>query len=215
MRGFNKQNNKTNPNIYNFSGEFANCSIFLREFKIGLQPILKYRYRDGLHKRLMSLFMQIKSLDPAAGRGLGHVSGGLGTEKGKALLRNFVFTPKVGIRQQLGNPKMGADLSLVWNEFDVTTVNFPAMATHFELMYHVLEYDKKKQRFTTASPPPLRFSKDSEPQRVELKLDGNLQQTDTLHFPVLGIRFLEVWPDAEYACLGQNGMGMEILDVVG
>lgn len=215
MRGFNKHNNKTNPNIYNFSSEFANCSIFLREFKIGLQPILKYRYRDGLHKRLMSLFMQIKSLDPTAGRGMATVAGGLGTEKGKALLRNFVFTPKVGIRQQLGNPKMGADLSLVWNEFDMDLVKFPAMATHFELMYIVLEYAKKKQRFSTLTHPPLRFSKDSAPQRVEMKLDVNFQQADTVYFPVLGMRFLEVWTDAEYACLGQNGMGMEILDVLG
>ncbi len=113
MDGFNSENNKKNPNIYKNSAEFGLCSIFVREFKIGLHPILRYS-RDGkLHSRLMKLFLAIKSLDRKSPRGAYNVGNGLDTLKGKLLLREFVFTPKVGIRQQFGNPEIDpTDFSL-------------------------------------------------------------------------------------------------------
>lgn len=94
MGGFNYENNKNNPRIYKNNDELTLCSVFVKEFKIGLHPILKY-YKDGkLHQRLMSLFMTIKAVDAKSAPGSLNVGEGLRTLKGKLLLRQFAFNPK-------------------------------------------------------------------------------------------------------------------------
>jgi hypothetical protein len=101
MGGFTYQNNKNNSRIYKNSDEFSSCSVFLREFKIGLQPFLGYLPNGRSHQRLISLFLKIKTLDGDSSPGFRTVAKGLATLKGRQLYRDFVFTPKVGIRQSL------------------------------------------------------------------------------------------------------------------
>lgn len=216
MRGFNYENNKNNPRIYKNSDEMTLCSVFVKEFKIGLHPILKY-YRDGmLHQRLMKLFMAIKAVDAKSAPGSLNVGEGLRTLKGQLLLRQFVFNPKVGIRQQLGNPQVNEeDFSLIWPGFDPSSTRFPNSATHFELQYLVLAYDSERTVFTTYTAAPVRRARKDVAEELELRTEKAIvRQKGVQYFLALGLRFLEILGEEEYPLLGKNAVGIEILDVV-
>src|SRR5690554_953398 len=211
-----KKSNKRNSKIVGINDEFASCSVFLKEFKIGLRPILKY-VRDGsLHPRMMGLFSKIKSLDRNSASGSFHVREGLKTIKGKMLLREFVFTPKAGIRQQFGNPQIDEeDFSVVWEDFDPSPTRFPKGATHFDFMYLVLAYDPDRNLFTTYTTGPIRRSKKDGQERLEMRPEKTIVRREGMQFIlVAGIRFMEILGDEEYASGGQDGVGMEILGVV-
>ncbi|WP_143036820.1 hypothetical protein [Aequorivita viscosa] len=216
MRGFNYENNKNNPRIYKNSDEMTLCSVFVKEFKIGLHPILKY-YRDGtLHKRLMKLFMAIKAVDAKSAPGKLNVGEGLRTLKGQLLLRQFVFNPKLGIRQQLGNPQFNEeDFSLLWSDFDPSSTRFPNSATHFELQYLVLAYDSERTVFTTYTAAPVRRARKDGAEELELRTEKAIvKQKGVQYFLAIGLRFLEILGEEEYPLLGQKAVGIEILDVV-
>ena len=87
MGGFNYENNKNNPRIYKNSNELRSCSIFVKEYKIALRPILRHVKDGKLHAGLM------KALDRKSAAGDLNVSEGLRTLKRKMLLREFVITP--------------------------------------------------------------------------------------------------------------------------
>ena len=223
MGGFNYENNKNNPNISNNSEQFGACSVFLKEFKIGMRPILKHLPRgkpaknraEPLHQRLMSLFSKIRSLDRNSPPGCLNVSDGLRTNKGKLLLREFVFTPKAGIRQRFGNPQLKEeDFSVFWDDFDPSTTIFPKGATHFDFLYLVLAYEPEKNLFTTYSAVPIRRSKKDGPERLVMRPEkGVIKKEGMQYILAAGLRFMEILGDEEYASLGQDGMGVEILGV--
>ncbi|MCG2417944.1 hypothetical protein K8089_02840 [Aequorivita sp. F47161] len=215
MRGFNYENNKNNPRISKNSDEMTLCSVFVKEFKIGLHPILKY-YKDGtLHQRLMSLFMAIKAVDPKSAPGSLNVGEGLRTLKGQLLLRQFVFNRKLGIRQQLGNPEVNeTDFSLSWSDFDPSSIRFPSSATHFELQYLVLTYDNKRNIFTTYTAVPVRRARKDEWEVLELRTEKAIvKKKGVQYFLAIGLRFLEILGEEEYPLLGQNAVGIEVLGV--
>ena len=215
MGGFNFKNNKNNPRIYKNSEEFRLCSVFVKEFKIGLHPVLRHLNDGTLHQRLMGLFMSIKALDRTSDKGALNVREGLQTLKGKSLLQHFVFTPKVGIRQMFGNPEInGADFTLVWKDFDPSRIRFPSGATHFELQYSILAYNPTQHIFTTYTTNPVRRSKEDETERLELLPEKtNTQKKGGPYILVLGLRFLEILGEEEYPLLGQNAVGVEIIGV--
>ncbi len=216
MRGFNSKNNKNNPRIYKNSDELKLCSVFVKEFKIGLRPILKHLKDGTLHVRLMKLFMKIKSVDRESEPGAKNVSDGLRTIKGKLLLREFVFTPKAGIRQQFGNPEIDTeDFSLVWNDFDPSSTRFPKGATHFELQYLVLAYNRERHSFITYHSIPIRRSKKDGTERLELRTEKAIVKEEGMQYILtLGLRFMEILGEEEYPLLGQEAVGVEVLEVL-
>jgi hypothetical protein len=216
MGGFTYENNKKNPRIYKNSDEFGMCSLFVKEFRIALRPLLKYKNVGMLHQRLMKLCSKIKLLDNTAEQGSRSMGGGLRTLKGKMLLREFVFTPKVGIRQHFGNPEIDeADFTLTWRGFDPSSGRFPKGATDFELIYLLLAYDSEINMFTTYEAVPIRRSKQATAEVLVVPLARNVKKKEGMHFiPVIGLRYLEVLGEEEYACLGQNAVGIEILGVL-
>lgn len=215
MGGFTYENNKNNPLIYNNSQELSLCSVFVKEFKIGLRPILKYLRDGSLHWRLMQLFLKIKSLDRNSAAGNLNVMEGLQTLKGKLLLREFVFTPKVGVRQAFGNPQGNEkDFSLIWEDFNPSYTRFPKGATHFELLYLVLACNSINKTFTAYSSIPIRRSKTDKmeslalgPKKVIVKEEG------LVYISVIGLRFLEILGKEEYELLGRDALGIEVLEV--
>lgn len=215
MGGFNYKNNKNNPNISNNSDEFGACSSFVKEFKIGLHPFLNYSKDGTLHKRLMKLFMAIKSLDRKSTKGFLQVGNGLEMLKGQLLLREFAFTPKFGIRQQFGNPNFNEDnFSLVWEDFHLSPTLFPKGGSHFEFGFLVLEYDKASNLFTTYKSALVRRSKTDPSERLELRPEKNIsRKKEKQYILVGGIRFMEVLGDGEYELFGQGTLGIEVFGV--
>ncbi len=215
MGGFTYENNKKNPRIYKNSDEFGLCSLFVKEFKIALLPLLKFKKVGMLHQRLMSLCSKVKLLDPTSEKGSRSMGGGLKTLKGKMLLREFVFTPKAGIRQHFGNPEIDeADFTLTWRGFDPSSARFPKGATDFELIYLVLAYDPDINLFTTYEAVPIRRSKQGKAEVLVMPLARNVKKKEGMHFiPVIGLRYLEILGEEEYECLGQDAVGIEILGV--
>ena len=214
MGGFTYENNKKNPRIYKNSDEFGMCSLFVKEFRIALRPLLKYKNVGMLHQRLMKLCSKIKLLDSSE-QGSRTMGGGLRTLKGRMLLREFVFTPKAGIRQHFGNPEIDeADFTLTWRGFDPSSARFPKGATDFELIYLVLAYDPDINLFTTYEAVPIRRSKQGKAEVLVMPLARNVKKKRGMHFiPVIGLRYLEILGEEEYECLGQDAVGIEILGV--
>jgi len=168
-----------------------------------------------LHQRLMRLCSRIKLLDSTSEKGSRNMGGGLRTLKGKMLLREFVFTPKAGIRQHFGNPEIDeADFTLTWRGFDPSSARFPKGATDFELLYLVLTYDPDVNLFTTYEAIPIRRSKQGKAEMLVMKLERKVGKKAGMHcIPVVGLRFLEILGEEEYECLGQDAVGIEILGV--
>ncbi|MDN3725531.1 hypothetical protein QRD02_14190 [Aequorivita sp. SDUM287046] len=215
MGGFTYENNKNNPKIFKNSEEFALCSLFVKEFKIALLPILKHLNNGKLHQRLMQLFSKIKALDRTSEKGSCNVGEGLKSQKGKLLLREFIFTPKAGIRQKFGNPIIDVkNFCLLWKDFDSSSAKFPKGATDFELLYLVLAYEPALNLFTTYEAAPIRRSKTEKAEQLELKLQEKISKKDGNHYiPIVGLRFLEILGEEEYECLGQDAVGIEVLGV--
>jgi hypothetical protein len=154
-------------------------------------------------------------LDRTSARGSLNVGEGLKTLKGKMLLREFVFTPKAGIRQQFGNPQINEDdFSLLWQDFDPSSTLFPKSATHFELQYLVLSYSQERNLFTTYTSLPIRRSKMDKRERLDLRLDKEvIKKKDGQYILFLCLRFFEILGEEEYELMGRNAVGIEVLDV--
>jgi len=161
------------------------------------------------------LFLKIKLLDQNSLPGKLNVGDGLRTIKGKLLLKEFVFTPKVGIRQQFGNPQVNeSDFSLVWQDFDPSSIKFPKGATHFELLYLVLAYKNANKIFTTYSSTPIRRSKTDKTEILELQTKLPIIKEDgVLYISTLGLRYIEILGNEEYNLLGKDAIGIEIMGV--
>lgn len=218
--GFTRKSIKNNPQmqvIRDSNSELATCSIFLKEFKIGLRPILLHFRVGSLHQQLMQLFLRIKSLDRVSDPGNLNVSDGLRTEKGRMLLREFTFTPKVGIRQFFGNPIIREDdFSVVWEHFEPSQARFPKGATHWEMVYLVLSYHRDQKLFSTMASKPIRRAKTDGLERMELRPETSVVRAPELqHILVLGLRFMEIIGEEEYPLLGKDAVGIEVLGVVG
>ena len=215
MGGFTYENNKNNPRIYNNSQELSLCSIFVKEFKIGLRPILKYLRDGSLHWRLMQLFLKIKSLDRNSAAGNLNVMGGLQTIKGKLLLREFVFTPKVGIRQTFGNPQINEkDFSLVWEDFNPSYTKFPKGATHFELLFLVLSCNSNNKMFTSYTSIPIRRSKTDKMESLALgPKEVIMKEEGVVYISFICLRFMEILGQEEYELFGRDALGIEVLEV--
>ena len=217
--GFTRKSIKNNPNmqvVRNSNSELTACSVFLKEFKIGLRPILLHLRVGSLHQRLMQLFLNIKSLDRVSAPGGLNVSDGLRTGKGRMLLREFTFTPKVGIRQFFGNPVIGEeDLSVVWEQFEPSRARFPKGASHWELVYLVLTYHRDQKLFDTVSSEPIRRARTDGCERLELRPSKAVVSAPELqHVLVIGLRFIEIIEEEEYPLLGKDAVGIEVLGVV-
>ena len=217
--GFTRKVIKNNPSmqlVRDSNSEFTECSIFLKEFKIALRPILSHFRVGTLHQRLMQLFLKIKSLDRVSTPGNLNVADGLRTEKGRLLLREFTFTPKAGIRQFFGNPVIEQDdFSVIWDPFEPSQARFPKGATHWELLYLVLTYHRDLKQFSTVASTPIRRAKTDGPERLELRPDKPVVRgSDLQHILVLSIRFIELIGDEEYPLLGKDSVGIEVLGVV-
>lgn len=212
MAAFNKELNKKNANIRNKSTEFGACSLFLKEFKIGLRSLLTTLNDGSVHPRLMKLFMEIKNLDASSRPSFATVPNGLKTEKGKVLLRNFVFNKYARICTQLGNPVLDYEnFSVSWFPVNPSFLKFPSLATHCELQFSLLIYDAKKELFTTHESVVHRFGKTDAPFDLTLCLKQPVvPEEGTLYIFVGGMKFIEEWHDAEYDCEGKAGFGIEV-----
>lgn len=212
MAAFNKELNKKNANIRNRSAEFGACSLFLKEFKIGLRSFLTTLNDGSVHPRLMKLFMEIKKLDASSRPGFATVSNGLRTEKGKVLLRNFVFNKYARICTQLGNPVLDFEnFTVSWFPVDPSFLKFPPLATHCELQFSLLIYDEKNELFTPHESTIHRFAKMDAPFDLTLRLKNPVVREDEALCILVGsMKFIEEWHDAEYDCEGKSGFGMEV-----
>lgn len=216
--GFTRKSIKNNPQmqvVRDSNSELTACSIFLKEFKIGLRPILLHFRVGSLHQQLMQLFLRIKSLDRVSTPGNLNVPDGLRTEKGRMLLREFTFTPKVGIRQFFGNPILREDFSVVWEQFEPSQARFPKGATHWEIIYLVLTYHRDQKLFSTVASEPIRRGTTDGRERLELRPNQTVAIGPELqHVLVMGLRFMEIIGEEEYPLLGKDAVGIEVLGVV-
>jgi hypothetical protein len=138
------------------SSEFGRCSKVKSGFRIALFPFLKFYKEGSLHGRMMQLFQGIKDCDVSSDRGSRTVGQGILTTAGKALLRDFEFTPTFKFERVLPMKGVYDDLTCTYSvtDFDLSTVRFPKGASHVELQFGVLgvDFDAAIYKLSLAAP---------------------------------------------------------------
>lgn len=149
--GFTTESIKNNPKMQGIresNKELALCSKFNKDFKEALFPFIDGLGDGTLHRRLMKLFMKLKTLDEAT-EGKRTVGKGLCCDTGRTLLCDFKFTNGPTVRDILGpiaslNKETGVLTAIA---FDPKRLKFPKGSTHFSIEYGALEYSLKWNAF--------------------------------------------------------------------
>lgn len=124
------------------NSEFANCSRFKKVFKDALFVYYKNYKSSDLHSNMMRTFIAIKDCDLVSERGSRTIKNGLMSVDGAALLCGFPFTDfKFSLLHGVFN---STDCSYTLHGFTVSSVSFPAGATHLLIDYGVMAIDFDK-----------------------------------------------------------------------
>ncbi len=213
--GFTTESIKNNPNmqgIRNSNQEWGPCSSFNKHFKLALFPFINDLNDGTLHKRLMQLFMRIKTLDETS-VGSRAVGPGLCCDMGRKLLGEFKFTKRPGVRDILGpltdfDAKTGTLKAVA---FDPKRLGFPKGATHFGLKYGVLEYDLKRDTFRfILNKGELMVAAEDKAKELVLEVPEKPKKGTTA-FGVVKVRFYQKLPDRFYTSYAKGSVGIGVV----
>ncbi|MBT0606553.1 hypothetical protein [Aequorivita echinoideorum] len=213
--GFTSESIKNNPNmqgVRNSNKELALCSSFNRSFKEALAPML-HDLKDGTrHRRLMKLFMQLKTLDEAP-VGERTVGAGLCCDMGRKILREFEFTLGMKSRDVLG-PVLNLDKetgTLYAIAFDLKRLKFPKGTTHVGFEYAVLAYNLKDNIFHfTPSTENVMFEAGEEARELVFEPAGKPEQGCEV-FGAVKIQYYQKLPDRLYKSQARGGAGILVV----
>ncbi len=213
--GFTAESIKNNPKmqgVRDSNKELALCSAFNKDFKEALFPFFNDLGDGTLHRRLMKLFMQIKTLDEAP-EGQRAVGKGLCCDMGRKLLREFKFTKGPGIRDILG-PVANLDTKsgvLKAVAFEPKRLKFPKGTTHFFMQYGVLEYDLKGNAFRfILNEETLIVEQGDEAQELVLEVPEKPKKGSAV-FGVVKVQFYQKLPDRFYKSFSKDSVGIGVV----
>ena len=195
------------------ASEFGHCSSVKRNFRIALAPFLCVRKDGTLHRRMMSLFTDLKKMDLVSTRGNRKVGQGVATARGKDLLGRFDFTPACNVDEVLG-ATLNYDFSsriLEVTNFDIKTVRFPSGATHMALTLGLLHFDFDLLKYQLKTSAPLYLDRTYAGTSFQMGVD--LPDVDGTSVAVLGIKFYDEVGGKFYLFKSANAVGVGNLGV--
>jgi hypothetical protein len=191
------------------NSEFGHCSRVKKVFKDSLANFF-LNYKDAeLHGRMMQLFIAIKDCDLVSERGKRRIDIGLSTQKGKELLKAFLFT---SMPFTFKTTYDAATHSLTVINPNPTLV-FPKGATHLELYFGVLVFDFDLLKATLFKSNLVLVSKNDTIANMHFDLattpTGNGKQ-----FPILFCNYVQEVNGVSYYLREGSCFGLWVLDVV-
>lgn len=114
--GFNKksyENSESYKAVRDNSSEFGHCSKLGKNIRLALAPYTQVAQDKYLYQKFAKIMTQIKDLDTENTKGKRTVLEGLQTEKGKQVLRSFVFgeIPPLNGSVELQNDLFGMQIA--------------------------------------------------------------------------------------------------------
>lgn len=193
--------------------EFAGCSKVNRAFKTAVKPFLS-GYRDGtLHSRLMQLFLKIKNADLYSERGKRSVHHGISSAEGKALLKDFVFTPQRPALFACSYVFDMETLTLSVHGFNFHQAGFPAAASRMQVTVGVVRLDFDSLAYQQVISDPVVIDRDSPAASFEIALEA-LPEGSGLLFAVARVSFEEIVAGERIEMKNADGLGIEVMEVM-
>ncbi len=211
--GFTREAIKKSPNMVRVrenNSEFATTSAVKKIFKDSLRLFFGSQKDVKLHRRMMSLFMQIKDCDDVSERGKRSVAIGLQTEEGKKLLTRFEFTP---FTPDFSKGVYDADtFTYSITDFYPQELTYPNGATHLEIQLGVvvLDFDTQSAKLF-ASDPTLLLK--TEPQNNFSLTLMNVPIGTGVRIPVLHYRYTQELNGELYELKDKMVYGLKVLEV--
>ncbi len=214
--GFTTENIKNSPGMVRTrenASEFGHCSSVKKHFRIALAPFLCVRKDGTLHGRMMTLFTDLKKMDPVSVRGQRSVGQGLTTDRGKDLLGRFDFTPVCNVAEVLGATLHYdfANRNLEVTNFDIHAVGFPSGATHMALTLGLLHFDFDTLKYQLKTTAPLYLDKTYTGDSFQMGVD--LPDVSGTSLAVLGMKFYDKVGQTFYLFKSANAVGVGNLGV--
>ncbi len=215
--GFNGKAIKTKASMQRVrenGSEFGHCSRVNKAFRIALREFYKgYRFTN-FHSKLMGLFTKLKDLDSTGVRGERKVAQGIETLEGKALLKQFDYTPDCDVLHRLpfdfsiDNTTYG----LTFTGFDIDKVSFATGATHIELTYGVLDFDFESLQYRLDLAAPLLLDRAYAENSVVLSPAVGTPIVGT-QLCVLGVRYYQKVNGVMYLLKAEDSVGIGVVGV--
>lgn len=195
------------------ASEFGRCSMLKKKFRLSLSPYLCLRKDGSLHRRMMTLFTELKTMDKINVRGERKVARGIETEKGRSLFMEFPFMPNFHAKATLA-ASLDFDLAtriLQVSSFDVRSVRFPTGATHMALSLAHLNFDFDTGESRLKMGTPHYIDRSYGPDEFQLAVD-DVEGTG-VGMVFLAIKFYQEVQNKFYLLRANNAIGLELLDM--
>ncbi|MEZ4795201.1 MAG: hypothetical protein R2773_06980 [Flavobacteriaceae bacterium] len=216
--GFTAEAIKNSPNmapVRKINSEFGHCSTLRSAFSEALRPFLCELNDGDLPGKLMKRLLEIKDLDFVNAKGQRQVAEGMQTQRGKYLLKEFVFTPKCRGRNHLGGTwRFDADRDvMVLEAYELDPKQFPKGATHLCLQVGRLHFDFATLEHHLVLSEPLLISPEDAQDPLEFPLER--PKVSGMELLVLRLRFYQCFPGEQYPLSGERSKGVEVLGIEG
>lgn len=215
--GFNSKDVRTKKSMQRVrenGSEFGDCSRVNKKFREALRPFYSHHKFTFFHSRLMTLFTAIKALDVVSARGKRQVFRGLEHDAGKALLRDFKYTPDCVLSQVLPfeSTMDWATYTFQFPKFSMDRVSFIAGATHVALQFGVLDFNFETLEYALHMADGQMLPKDFAGTRLSMT-STSLPTGLGIQLAVLGIRYYQEVDGAMYLLHAQNGVGIAVVSI--
>lgn len=216
--GFNGKQIRNSPKMVRVRenmSEFGWCSTLKKELRLALLPFYTAHNDPTLHGRMMRLLQEIKTHDTVSARGQRRVGVGMQTEAGRQLFADFAFSPKRRFAELIGAMgRFDADsLGYSVSGFSAASMQFPAAATHTEVLYGVLRFDFDSLDHSLAMAPALLFTADAAPADFVL-VPETLPEGEGIRIAFGCVRFYQEVNGNMVALGDLNGFGLGVLGIV-
>lgn len=192
--------------------EFAGCSKVNRAFKTAVKPFLS-GYRDGtLHRRLMQLFLKIKDADLCSERGKRSVHQGISSPEGKALLKDFVFTPRRPALFVCPYVFDRETLTFSVHGFNVHQAGFPPAACGMQVTVGVVRFEFGSLVYEQVISDPVFIDRDSADASFEIALEA-LPEGSGVLFAVARVSFEEIVAGERVMMKSGDGVAIEVMEL--
>lgn len=194
--------------------EFGHCSKVNKVFRTALMPFYKGQRMLPFHRRLMTLFTDLKDLDEISVRGQRVVDKGVQTEAGKDLLSGFNYMPNCNPKDRLPfDMKYDSQAHrLRITDLDAKHIRFPEGASQIQLQFGVLDFNFSTLQYVLYLSESIALDIDSPIATIEFPVQLPQETQGTL-LAVLGIRFFLNGNEGFLALNGAESSGFCLIDV--
>lgn len=194
------------------ASEFGHCSRVNKEFRRALMAFAPDHSIKYLHRRLMTLFNNIKKLDDTSERGHRRVYMGMENPFAMDYFKGYSFTPECNVYTHLPYHISfhAKTASLKLTRLEQLEPTFITGATYLQIQYGVLEFDFETYESVQHLCPPVLLTEDNIPAVLDFTLDTEIEGVGVL-FPLLRICYVQEINGRLYPFKSANSVGLGVV----